>query len=135
MKNMVTIFCGLTIVCLVFANEFTKPKEKPKPLPKLSKLKEKCCADFVSTLERLPDLMRAVANVQDIALENVRNYAENTGEGILGACNKEQVNTAQKTLENLNYQIDQLISALTSAHSTLKTLSNPELIEKISNKK
>lgn len=102
----------------ILGESFVTPKKKT---PSINKLKEECCQECATILELTPELLRAIANIQQTALSNVRCYMDDGKEGFIATKSKEQLVTSHEKLVALRTDLEALTKQINSARAFLET--------------
>lgn len=102
------------------AETFITPKKKA---PSLSKLKEECCQECAAILELTPEILRSIADIQQMALGNVRCYMDDGKEGFIASKSKEKLAASQEKLVALRGDLEALSVQIKSTCSYLESLS------------
>lgn len=96
--HYVIFFVSLAAGCLIFSNPFVaKKKEK---VPSVNQLKQDCCEVHTEIIQTVPDMMRAIANVQQQAFDLLEKYCKGES-SCLSNATKEQLDKYNKLLNNI----------------------------------
>lgn len=110
---------SLSVFCFVFSNQFLAPKKTSK-LPSSGKLKEQCGQSYADLLEKIPDLLHAIAELHADAISTIRAYAHGDS-NCFGCTDKEKLdkynsllNKATELCQNFTSEINAQLSAINS---------------------
>lgn len=118
-KILLSVFILLPTVYLL-GETFVVAKNKKKA-PSHSKLKEECCAECGSILELTPELLRAIADVQETALANVRSYIDDGKDGFIATKSKAQLTASHEKLQALRANLEKLTKEIQECQKFLSS--------------
>lgn len=104
----------------LFGESFVVAKQSKKA-PSHSKLKEQCCEECASILELTPELLRAVADVHQTALSNLRCYIDGGDTGFIATQSKAQMTACHQKLQALNTKMESLAQEIKECQVFLET--------------
>ncbi len=102
----------------LFSESFVTSKKKT---PSVSKLKEQCCEECAAILELTPDLLRAIADLHQTTLNNLRTYIDDGKDGFIATKSKEQLVASHERLIRLRADLEALTQQMKTARSFLES--------------
>lgn len=117
-KFLILVLISLPTLYL-FGETFVVAKKKKAPSH--SKLKEECCTECATILELTPELLRAVAAVQDTALANLRTYIDDGKDGFIATKSKAQLTASHEKLQALRANLERLTREIQECQTFLET--------------
>jgi hypothetical protein len=110
-----------SMVILAVPEQFViKKGQEPSKKQSVSSLRDQCCQASGELLEQIPDLLRNIADIQQVATRMVAGYVQEDKKGFCHKATKEQLAACLDDLEQLQVQIDSLQVEISAKASKLR---------------